>query len=127
MTPLRFRQVLEDRINKIRTVLDSKAGEYARGNDRLHNFKRVAEIKRITPEAACIDGFCKHLVSILDTVDDIGIGTYAPIPLWEEKIGDAVNYLILLEALVKERVETRKIMAGGGCPDEPIKEGMEGL
>lgn len=129
MTSLEFRSVLEERIKKIREVLDKKAGEYSRGQDRLHNFKRVAEIKRITPAEACIDGFCKHLVSILDMVDDLADGKAWVLPIWEEKLGDAINYLILLEALVKERVTTKTRMAAGGCPDEDesLKGSMSSL
>lgn len=132
MTPLMFRKVLEERLGKIRSVLDSKAGEYARGNDRLHNFKRVAEVKRITPAEACIDGFCKHLVSILDMVDDQAKGSAWTLAIWEEKIGDAINYLILLEALIKEDAPQVKTMAK--VPAKPVEvqeikaeAGMEGL
>ena len=105
MTPDQFDQILENRINLIRQVLGKKAGEYARGNDRLHNFKRVADVKGCTEADACIDGFCKHLVSILDMVDDCREGVKHSVPLWEEKIGDAINYLILLEAIVKEGLD----------------------
>lgn len=128
MTPIMFQKVLEERIRMIRDVLGKKSAEYARGNDRLHNFKRVAEIKRITTAEACIDGFCKHLVSILDMVDDLAEGKSWTLPAWEEKIGDAVNYLILLEAIVKENVNVAEKMADGGCPDMKVRAGgMEGL
>ena len=130
MTPYDFKMVLENRIRKIREVLDKKAGEYARGQDRLHNFKRVAEIKRITVAEANIDGFCKHLVSILDMVDDQAKGQKWALEVWDEKIGDAINYLILLEAIIKENYKIHYQMAGGGCPDEgePVRSGgMEGL
>jgi hypothetical protein len=103
MKPLEFELVLQDRIGKIKTVLGQKAGEYARGIDRLHNFKRVARIKNCTVPDACMDGFCKHLVSILDMVDDFREGKVHNMALWEEKIGDAINYLILLEAILKEK------------------------
>jgi len=96
----------------IKIILGAKANEYARGQDRLHNFKRVALVKRCTPAEACIDGFCKHLVSILDMVDDLREGHKSSIQLWEEKIGDAINYLILLEALVKEGMNENKSNVG---------------
>ena len=108
MKDVRFQEILERRIELIRNVLGKKAAEYARGDDRLHNFKRVARVKGCTTEDACIDGFCKHLVSILDTVDDVAKGVYAKTELWEEKIGDAINYLILLEAIVKEDSSERE-------------------
>ena len=56
-----------------------------------------------SPEKALVGMLAKHLVSILDIVD--AIPKQIPTPaLVEEKIGDAVNYLILLEALLKERI-----------------------
>lgn len=107
MTPQAFEEVLRSRIALIESVLGMKAEEYSRGKDRLHNFKRVAAVKGCTTADACIDGFCKHLVSILDMVDDLRKGVHRPIAMWEEKIGDAVNYLILLEAIVKEDKDAR--------------------
>jgi hypothetical protein len=44
----------------------------------------------------------KHLVSVLDIVDDHAKGDKRRIGLVDEKLGDAVNYLVLLEALLKE-------------------------
>lgn len=124
MTNEEFEKILEGRLEATKKVLGVKASEYARGSDRLHNFKRVAEVKRITPAEACIDGFCKHLVSILDMVDDHSKGVSNVISIWEEKIGDAINYLILLEALVKECTKETNIK---GDTLEDAKQGMEGL
>jgi hypothetical protein len=98
-----FDGVVENRINLIKSVLASKRKEYAKGGDRLHNFKRAAETLRTTPEKALLGMFTKHLVSILDIVD--AVETSVPtVGMVEEKIGDAVNYLILLEGLLKERI-----------------------
>lgn len=129
MTDKEFLLLLERRLTLTSNVLGKKAGEYARGDDRLHNFKRVSEIKRITPAAACIDGFCKHLVSILDMVDDLDRGKRWTRDMWEEKVGDAINYLILLEALVKEDIHesernnirgTVRHQSSGGTPGTPL-------
>lgn len=99
-----FITVLEKRIGMIRKVLGVKAAEYARGGDRLHNFKRGAAMFRETPEAHCLQLCSKHLISLLDMVDDLAKGQTANMGQWEEKVGDAINYLILLEALVSERI-----------------------
>lgn len=102
-----FVDLVKTRTLKIQNVLAKKAKEYARG-DRLHNFKRAAKALNCTPERACISFWMKHVVSILDMVDDIEAGRLNTIPLWDEKIGDAVNYLILLEGLVVERLSESK-------------------
>ena len=102
-----FNEMLEERIRKTRTVLDSKNKEYASDTDKLHNFKRASGMLQWT----------KHIISLLDIVDKLnkedakynGRAICQPqevtIALVEEKIGDAINYLILLEALIKERYE----------------------
>lgn len=124
MTSLEFKKVLEYRIHRIREVLDRKSGEYARNGDRLSNFKRAAGYLQCTPEYANLGANSKHLTSIADMVDDLDRGVSSSMELWEEKIGDAINYLILLEALVHERLESDSHTK----PKESlIVSGMEGL
>lgn len=98
MTSEQFKTILDSRLSSIRSVLGQKAKEYAIG-DRLYNFKRAAEILRQTPQQALAGMLMKHVVSVLDLVE-------GSIPATEhminEKIGDAINYMILLEALLKE-------------------------
>jgi len=99
-----FDKVVNKRLKLIESILQSKRAEYAPGGgDRLHNFKRASEMLRVTPEKALIGMWTKHIISILDIIDSIP----EKIPseeLLEEKIGDAINYLILLESMVKERI-----------------------
>ena len=45
---------------------------------------------------------CKHTVSIYDLINDAEIGKDIPLEMWDEKIGDSINYLLLLNALVRE-------------------------
>ena len=81
----------------------TKNKEYSRNNDKLHNFKCAGRLLDTTPEFALLGMFSKHMVSIIDIVDDIpDLPDYS---LLEEKITDAINYLVLLEALVKERID----------------------
>ena len=82
---------------------------YTRSEDKLHNFKRAADTKQTTPEDALLGMMNKHIVSIYDMVDDLTLEGRMPLPLehplkvWDEKIGDAINYLKLLRALIEER------------------------
>lgn len=102
MTDQEFNDLLETRFEKTRTVLKKKATEYARG-DRLSNFKQAAGAMKCTPAQACIGMMMKHIVSIIDMVNTENVcGPQFPNSVWDEKIGDAINYLILLEGLVKE-------------------------
>jgi len=100
-----FNGIVECRIEEIRSVLSKKAEEYASAVDRLHNFKVAARKRNTTPEDALMGMAAKHDVSIDDLVlwakDCPEKITYG---LVNEKIGDMINYLILLEALFVERL-----------------------
>lgn len=109
MTPELFNQILENRLDKTRSVLSSKAKEYAVGADRLSNFKRAGAMLKQAPEQALIGMWTKHIISILDIVDEIDNGKIPTIEILEEKITDAVSYLILLEALMCERIKNNSI------------------
>lgn len=101
MNDQEFSDLLETRLEKTRHTLAKKAAEYARG-DRLSNFKRAAAAIGHTPEQVLLGMWFKHVISIIDLVNDSAQGVPVPSTMWDEKIGDAVNYLILLEGLVKE-------------------------
>lgn len=112
MTASTFDDILQKRLNSIASVLGAKAKEYASDYDRLHNFKRTAKILDCSPERALIGFFVKHLVSLLDIVDAIDPPEEPLKPeVVNEKIGDAVNYLILLEGLLIERINNQLAMA----------------
>lgn len=105
MNVKKFNRVLEVRIGKTRAVLDSKNKEYASDTDKLHNFKRAGNMLQCSPEKALVGMMVKHTISILDIVDKINDKKEYPTKeMIEEKIGDNINYLILLEALIKEKL-----------------------
>lgn len=104
----KFNEVMEECISSIRTVLSRKAYEYARG-DRLSNFKRAAAKLNCTPEKALWGMAVKHDISITDLIDDLDKGKLIDLDLWNEKIGDNINYLILLSGLIHERAANQKI------------------
>ena len=96
-----FNDLLERRLRLCRSTLGKKAAEYSRG-DRLHNFKRAGRILDQLPAKACLYFSLKHLVSVMDIVDDLEQEKKPSTELIDEKIGDMINYLILLEALIRE-------------------------
>lgn len=98
-----FDEILDTRIGLIRETLASKASEYAGGGNRLHNFEKASEWLSVAPEVALWGFLTKHLVSLSDMVENAGYGRPYPDDVWDEKIGDTINYLILLEAVVKRK------------------------
>ena len=104
-----FDKLLERRMEKMNNVLAAKGQEYG-GVDRLHNFKIAANIgnKTITPEQALWGMLRKHLVSVIDMIDDTARDIPASIPRIDDKIGDTINYMVLLEALLVERISQRQ-------------------
>ena len=99
-----FNKIVTDRMSKIELVLAGKAAEYAT-EDRLHNFKTAAIIDGITPKRALWGMFMKHFVSVQDmALDRRG----ASVEMVDEKIGDAINYLVLLEAVIKEELAEKQ-------------------
>jgi hypothetical protein len=100
-----FDKIVQDTITSITTVLTSKAKEYADDTDRLHNFKVAARMGNVTPEIALKMFKLKHEVSVDDMICNTVNNIPTPISkeLIDEKIGDIINYNILLKALLYER------------------------
>jgi hypothetical protein len=100
MTATEFDKLLERRIECIRSTLKTKSAEYAPGNDRLHNFKIGARILDLTPAQVCLGFLTKHLVSVLDIIEAAAGGHALRLAYLDEKIGDLINYFVLLEAIL---------------------------
>jgi hypothetical protein len=104
MTTEKFDEVINYRLNECKRILIEKAKEYAKGDeDRLHNFNKAAEITGESREK-CLFGFAlKHLVSVMDIVKEVNEGKIPKRELTSEKIGDLINYLLLLEASIEDK------------------------
>lgn len=100
MTDQQFNIIINNRISSINTILKRKGEEYSTNDDRLHNFKVAARINNSTPEKALWGMATKHLISIIDLIN----GKNHTQNIIDEKIGDMINYLILLEAILKEKL-----------------------
>lgn len=101
MTQADWEDILGYRLGKIKRVLDKKAEQYALDGDRLSQFRSAARMRDTTLPQALWGMAMKHLVSVQDIVD----GRLEPTPLLvSEKIGDLINYLILLEAVLAETI-----------------------
>ncbi len=96
-----FNTIVERRLTIIRRTLIHKAKEYASDENRFHNFDVAARMDGITPEQALLGMMRKHEVSVRDLINDPNSATNE---LINEKIGDNINYLILLEGLLRQRI-----------------------
>ena len=100
-----FNDIVENRINKIRSVLAKKAQEYASDKSRFHNFEVAGRRIDCTPERALLGMMVKHEVSVMDLVNWIEFNPEKlTFEIIDEKICDNINYLILLEGMLKKRV-----------------------
>ena len=104
MDTKQFDKCVERRLNLSKLTLIEKAKEYAKNENRMHNFDKAANITGECREKALFGFFLKHLVSIMDIIENINEDTSLPSQaVTDEKIGDCVNYLLLLEASIQDR------------------------
>ena len=95
-----YDHILNNRLDAISETMASKQAEYATEQSPYHNFDTAGEADGITPEQALWGMFLKHYVSVRDMVKGGNTTPY----LVHEKIGDCINYMILLEGLLMRRV-----------------------
>lgn len=105
-----FKVVVDGCIENIKQVLESKSQEYSSKEDKLHNFVAAAKLMRCkTKEYALLGMLNKHLVSVIDMIvkyEQEGILPSAK--LVNEKIGDSINYFVLLKACFMEDIYNKE-------------------
>ena len=79
-----------------------KGEDYA-GQDRLDHFKKAAALTDATPEEALWGMAAKHVVSVAKLCRT-GRKPQTPeeFAVWDEKIGDTINYMLILSAMIRE-------------------------
>ena len=97
-----FDKIVADRMAWCRQTLCAKGDEYAREGDRLWNFKVAGRKLNCHPAQALAGMMVKHTVSVDDIIDGLSRGIVPPRELVAEKIGDSIDYLLLLEGLIEE-------------------------
>lgn len=103
-----FNKIVEATMAWCMKTLCAKGDEYARGGDRLWNFKVAARKLNCHPAEALAGMMVKHTVSVDDIIDGLAKGIVPPKELVAEKIGDSINYLLLLEGLIEEERKKRE-------------------
>lgn len=99
-----FNKSVQLQLNRIDSTLTKKNTEYATDDFPLHNFYESAKLLRSTPKEAAFAFMVKHLTSITDMVQSNNV---YPLELWQEKLGDAKNYLVLIECLIEEELDSK--------------------
>lgn len=112
MKASQFQTILDDTLEWCRGVLGTKAGEYASEGDRLRNFKQVAHLESKTQAQAVTGLMSKPITSLFDWVAEDQDRTMEE---WDEKIGDSINYLVLLKAVL---IEEKELKAQKGSSDK---------
>lgn len=103
-----FDKIVAARMAWCNKTLCAKGDEYARDGDRLWNFKAAGRKRNQHPAQALAGMEVKHDVSVDDIIDGLARGIVPPKELVAEKIGDSINYLLLLEGLVEEERQKRE-------------------
>jgi hypothetical protein len=114
-----FDEIVKRRVELITSVLTSKGKEYGAERDTFANFKESVGLAFAnTPEKVGWEFMTKHLWSIKDMIEKVGNdpNNLPTVEMVEEKLGDAIIYLVLIEGMLKERINERV---------EPVRYGMQ--
>lgn len=105
-----FNKVVENQLDICKSLLCKKGEEYdSDTNDRFHSFKVAAALQGETSMQALAGMLAKHTVSVYDL---IRTGSH-DLTIWDEKITDHINYLLLLKGLIMDEIA----MSGGELND----------
>ena len=101
-----FNRIIEEMVDHCKNTLVRKGDEYAgSATDRLHAFKVAAALQGVSSRQALGGMMAKHTASIYDWIDDdIAAHEMAD---WDEKIGDHINYLLILKTILEEEDKER--------------------
>jgi hypothetical protein len=104
-------EVVQRRIQLIQNVLQRKNEEYAGKDDVFKAFTEALPLSfHDTKQAVAWEFMVKHLQSIKLIIEERAkTGKIPDEKLLEEKIGDAINYLILIEGMFKEEMLPTKV------------------
>jgi hypothetical protein len=112
MTRKQFVQdVVQRRVQLIKDVLETKNSEYADKDDVFKAFTESLPLSfHDTKQAVAWEFMVKHLQSIKMIIETKSkTGKIPDEKMLEEKIGDAINYLILIEGMFKEEMLPTKV------------------
>ena len=113
MDIISFTDLIETKLSDYKKTLLLKNEEYGT-DDVLQNFKTSAAMQNCKPCTALAGMMCKHTTSIYDMIRSMECGGIFSAEKWDEKIGDHINYLLLLRALIADEADGYILPI---CPD----------
>lgn len=100
-----YSKTIEETLNRCASLLTKKQEEYAPDEDPLANFKKGAKVSGLTEEQVLYMYCVKHLVSIRDIVFGVVPSSRE---LIQEKTGDIINYMTLLNCITEEKLSEKQ-------------------
>jgi hypothetical protein len=94
-----FKAIITQQVDRSMAMLQSKNAHYNPNADKLKAFKTAAALQNETPREALAGMMAKHTTSVYDLCNAESL---ASLDVWNEKITDHINYLLLLRAVVEE-------------------------
>ena len=91
MTDNYMMMAIDRQIRHCENILADKFGDYGNHADPFWHFNRAAAL------------FSKHLTCIVEMAKDPGASVYLR---WQEKLTDAINYLLILSSMIQAKYDT---------------------
>lgn len=91
-------KIVNSLLHNSMVILEQKGNSYTT-EDCLSNFKQAAMLQGCTTAQALYGMAAKHIISISNMVAN---KVDYDESIWDEKLGDAINYLCLLKVVIKE-------------------------
>jgi hypothetical protein len=103
-----FNEHVKQVFDRTEKVLVKKGAEYSTNENVFHNFDAGTGISLHKTNTAVAWEYCsKHLQSIKDIIQEIEDGNLSRLKaeIIDEKFGDAINYFILIEGMLKQKIK----------------------
>ncbi len=108
-----FNEHVEKCFDRSRNVMVKKGAEYSGDEEVFHNFNNSIGISlHKTNVGVAWEYLTKHMQSVKDIVISIEKdGTLGKVnqELLDEKFGDIMNYYLLIEGMIKEKLQLQKV------------------